>query len=65
VDCSFCVYYTERGECVLHGQISAERRGAWCDEFVERSFRLAPSSGCCGISGLPLPDPVKESKTAD
>ena len=63
--CPFCVYYTEQGECVLHGKIIPEQRESWCDEFVDRSFRLAPSSGCCGISGLPLPNPVKESETAD
>jgi len=62
--CSYCVYYTEQEECILHGGISPERQESWCDEFIERSFRLAGSSGCCGISGLPFLDTERESESA-
>jgi len=62
VHCSFCVYFTEREECLLHGRISPEQQKAGCDDFIERSFRLAASGGCCGISGLPISDPPKKGE---
>lgn len=61
--CALCVYFTEQEECLLHGKISPEQQKAGCDSFIERSFRLAGSGGCCGISGLPFPDPPEKGET--
>jgi len=54
--CQLCLYFTEQGECRLHGRIDPEQQKAGCDSFIERSFRIVGSSGCCGLSGLPLAD---------
>lgn len=56
--CQLCIYFTEQGECSLHGRIDPEQLRAGCDSFIERSFRIVGSSGCCGLSGLPLAEPL-------
>ena len=55
--CPLCLYFTEQGECSLQGRIDPEKQKAGCDSFIERSFRIVGSSGCCGLSGLPLAEP--------
>ena len=54
--CQLCLYFTEQEECRLHGRIDHEQLRAGCDSFIERSFRIVGSSGCCGLSGLPIAD---------
>ncbi len=61
--CELCVYYTEQGKCLLHGKISPEQRVACCDDFIERSFRIVASGGCCGLSGLPFDNSPEKSET--
>jgi hypothetical protein len=56
--CQLCIYFTEQAECRLHGRIDPEQQKAGCDSFIERSFRIVGSSGCCGLSGLPLAEPL-------
>jgi len=55
--CALCVYFTEQEECLLHGKMNPEQQKAGCAAFIERSFRIVGSSGCCGLSGLPFLDP--------
>jgi len=37
--------------------MNPEQQKAGCAAFIERSFRIVGSSGCCGLSGLPFLDP--------
>jgi len=60
--CPLCLYFTEKEECRLHGKINAEQQKAGCDAFIERSFRIVGSSGCCGLSGLPFADPLERGE---
>jgi hypothetical protein len=61
--CALCVYFTEQEECLLRSKISPEQQKAGCDDFIERSLRIAGSGGCCGISGLPSFDPPNKGES--
>jgi hypothetical protein len=63
--CILCLYFTEQEECRIHGPINPEQRDKGCDQFIERSFMIVGSSGCCGLSGLPFADIPEGSETDD
>lgn len=50
------MYYTEKGDCSLHGEITAEQKASGCKSFIERPFVIGRTPGCCGLSGLPTTD---------
>jgi hypothetical protein len=63
--CLLCLYFTEQGDCRLHGKINTDQQQSGCSDFIERSFRIVGSSGCCGLSGLPLADPQEGGEAAE
>ena len=58
--CELCMYYTEAGDCSLHGRLDPETKRRGCESYVEMPMRLGRSAGCCGLSGLPTSEPADE-----